>query len=84
MTQLESGVRHLAEKVDRLTKEAEELADTVNSTDPERPGVALRLDRIEQELRSIKSVFQFAIGGGIVSLASTAVVLMKILDALKP
>ena len=83
ITQIESGVRHLGEKVDRLSQEAREIADTVNSTDPERPGVALRLDRIEQELRAIKSVFQWALGGGIVSLAATAVVLLKILDELK-
>ena len=50
----------------------------MNASDPSNPGVAIRLDRIEQMFLFIKWVS----GGGLIAIAGTLVLLYRILGAL--
>lgn len=56
----------------------ERVERMVLSTDPNNPGIALRLDRIEQLLSIVKWIG----GGGLIGLTGTLILLWQITQAL--
>lgn len=74
---------------DFLSRRVDDLDDQINSTDPTKPGLALRMDRTERELALIiagikslgRTVRWVVSGGGLGSVAMLAY-LFKLADAM--
>lgn len=60
--------------VQQLGTEVSTMDRALNSTDTGTPGIALRLDRIER----IFSVLRWMVGGGLVAVGGTVVLLYRI------
>ena len=73
-----SGLEAVLERTATALERLERMEDLVMSTDPRRPGIAMRLDRIEQVLGVVKWIA----GGGLVGLSATLLLLWRIAEAL--
>lgn len=72
-----------------LEKRIEALDHAIGSTDPNEPGLALRLDRLEREvsmivtgLKSIGATVKWIVGGGGLTFAATLLYLYKLAQAM--
>lgn len=71
-------IEQLNTSIETIGVRMEAFDNKLNSTDPLRPGVATRVDRIEQtQIRNDKLV-AWVMGGGIITLVGTIATLLKV------
>ncbi len=73
-----SSLHAVLERTASALERLERMEKLVMSTNPQEPGIALRLDRIEQVLGVVK----WTCGGGLVGLSATLLLLWRIAEAL--
>lgn len=64
----------------QLLRALERIERDLYSTDPENPGLALRLDRIERQAAMVGKLLSWIGGGGLIGLATTVYLLWKLLQ----
>lgn len=62
------------QQIQNLTSEVRRIDRSINSTDAQHPGIALRMDRLERKIAAVEKL----ITGGLVGMAGTLVLLWKI------
>lgn len=65
-----------------LRRDIDALERDVRSMDPNEPGLALRVDRLERRMNALMSVISWIGGGGILGLAGTIYLLVQIAQKL--
>lgn len=63
---------------EQLVKRMEKMDQTLHSTDPKDPGVAQRVDRIEQAMLTNQRILTWIFGGGVITAIGTLALLVKL------
>ena len=71
-----------AQEARRLSEVLERLHEDVYGTDPNHPGVMLRMDRLERRFDSVMKLLKFCFGGGLAAALGTLATLVAILNSL--
>lgn len=83
LRELQTEVRELDVKTRRLEASVQGLREELGGTSPSAPGIALRLDHIEHSIQITTSTVRWALGGGLVGLVTTLVIVWRIMEAMQ-
>lgn len=72
-------VEYLEKNYQEDQRELHKVLEQITSTDPDKPGIALRMDRVEQSSRRNSSLTAWILGGGGVSCVALFIILWRAL-----
>ncbi len=75
-------LRRVVDILDQLERRVERHNVQINSTDRDSPGLAMRQDRTERQIRQGLTILKWIGGGGLISLAASVYLLREIVQAI--